>query len=158
MVWALMLVSQGWGCHCWCSCLLLVFHRIRFRGVVLIKAKPKVLMLCCWLEYDWNKNERSESGVTLVQRCHCWFKTILFLLPLVQNDSLLYYLLPGTGRLFALSWPLSKDATMVSCLWPPVSQSSFFIFWDSTVLVLSCDDSWCCYGSTNAPVGQKTHV
>ena len=46
---------------------------------------------------------RSESGVTLVQRCHCWFKTILFLLPLVQNDSLLYYLLPGTGRLFALS-------------------------------------------------------
>ena len=49
------------------------------------------------------KMKDQKAVLLLVQRCHCWFKTILFLLPLVQNDSLLYYLLPGTGRLFALS-------------------------------------------------------
>jgi hypothetical protein len=50
------------------------------------------------------KMKDQKAVLLLVQRCHCWFKTILFLLPLVQNDSLLYYLLRGTGRFCIASY------------------------------------------------------
>ena len=76
---------------------------------------------------------KEKAVLLLVQRCHCWFKTILFLLPLVQNDSLLYYLLPGTGRFCIASYrtavpgKLVREATrcrVSECL----GQSSFFGF------------------------------
>ena len=121
MVWGLMLVSQGWGCHCWCSCLLLVFHRIIF--VVLLTGIEK--------------NERSESGVTDGSKMSL----------LVQNDSIFVtigskrfsFVLFATrnGPFVCFELTFDRDAKVeLSCLGPqfesksPSLHFSFFGIWD----------------------------